>query len=858
MSILIKRNQVDGLVAMKALLDQIDASYPASKVTTTVAKTVEAGQDPANYTGQELLAELKTNVDSILDGGDGLNLPELKRLIDKLNAELNGGTYADTEGDDVTLNGLKNKQINDVVRISFTYNGSTATPVDASQITNALTAGQTLYAYTESGAPIVDDTGESLSFDFDTKTFLGSSPYILDVDATKASGGVNPSTGQPVAGEPVYTPFTGIFKVFPVGTWTLEDLPADALLDNNEMQLIAYDQALQKVIIQLATDKNLIDRITEAVGETAIQDAVKANTATIDARLDRLEGTDVSDLSKVAVKVDRIVGTPSSGTQGEQDYVAAETITKNTQIASKAYIDAVDNEIKADIGAANAATSYDANGKVAVSTVRGEINSVKAKMVYKDSLVQTVKTSVTDANEDKQTDDQNTISETALVQKFVTVDSNISTNATNLYNFINSTAPATYVNIQKVTDTFSKLNAVSNVYQYTYTDSTHPEVVGYKLFSEKISEILDSMSANDSVAYKFANIQLAPAVEADAATGITAKNAETGPVADNTPVLSAQYTRNLITNEQERAIKRENDIDAKTYDFSHIVVDDGTAVDITTSVTSFDAENGTHSTANVTTTVVAARTPETLSETTAVWSKKAVEVELNKLDRSWQDQVSADKTELLNRIAYERVQTEADIQNLDDKTIDIADIQTSAGISAQIVHSGTLFQDTVSAEAAASGTTKVTSKQYVDDAVKVAEANAKRQAYIYNQALDNRVDAIEAITPVTERLTVVIDDSDESNVIETITLSQSPILNTVNGRDHELVILVNGISYFYSDGVYTLSGNDNTTVTWNAVGAGFTLREVLDPNQLYVIAKYRYNNATMITPIQGSDVPVTP
>ena len=73
MAILIKRNQVDGLVGMKALLDRIDASYPASKITTEVLQT--EGQTPEEnvyYTGESLFEELKTNVDNILDGGAGL------------------------------------------------------------------------------------------------------------------------------------------------------------------------------------------------------------------------------------------------------------------------------------------------------------------------------------------------------------------------------------------------------------------------------------------------------------------------------------------------------------------------------------------------------------------------------------------------------------------------------------------------------------------------------------------------------------------------------------------------------------------------------------------------------------------
>lgn len=881
MSALIKRNQVDGLVAMKALLDQIDASYPASKVTTTVIQTPETTEgagDQVYYTGQALLAELKNTVDGMLGGGSGLSLPELKRLIDKLNAELNGGEYHDPEanngeGDDVELLGFKNKVINDVVRVEFTWNGTAATPVNAAKITEELTAGQNLSAYTADGSPIVSSSGTAVTFNFDTKAF-SAAPYILDVDATKISGGIDSTTGQPIASQAVYTPFTGTFKVFPIGTWTLETLPADALLDNNEMQLIAYDQALQKVIIQLATDKNLIDRITEAVGETAIQDAVKAASAVIDARVDRLEGVDDADLSKVAVKVDRIVGTPAVGNQGETGYVAAETVTKTTQIASKAYIDAVDDAIKADIGLANAATNFDSNGKVAASTVRGEINSIKARLIYNDALIQNVKAKVIESIEGtdtKVTDDENTISETALVTKFAAVDSAAATLKQNFETFRDTTAPATYVTISKVTDTFTKITAVNDEYTDSYTDSTHPEVIGKKIFNEQISEIKDTIDNLDSVSYKFANIVLAPAVAADATTGITEKNAEAGPVAEDTPVLSAQYTRNLITNEQERAAKAEADLDAKTYDWNNIVIDDGAAINVTTNVTTFNAVTGATSSSNVSNVALAARTAEVKSETTEVPSVDLLNAKLAETDAAWRNQLTADKTEIINRIAYENqigsealtreiarltatagdtlvtpadgsgaVTADADgvIKQLDDKTADWANIVTSAGIAAQIKDNDTVLQDVVAAEATHSASTQFTSKQYVDDAVKVAAANAKKDIRVANRAMDARVDELEAVTSVTESLAVTATTENDVTV-ETFTLSQTPIVT------NEIVVYVNGIAYFLTNGVYSIA---DKVITWNSTAAGFTLSEVLDAGDS-VVVKYQYRNTTLITPI---------
>ena len=883
MSILIKRSQVDGLVAMKALLDEINASYPANKVTTTIAKAVEAGADPVNYNAQELLAELKTTIDGMIGGGDGLSLPELKRQIDKLNAELNGGTYeaGSVGGTETTLDGFKNKEIQDVVRIAFTWNGTAATPVDATKITDELHDGQTaLTAYAVSGTgsaagnvtegtPLVSSTGSPITFNFVTKQF-SATPYFLDVEASKATGAVDTSTGGTTAGSLVYTAFTGTFKVFPVGTWTLETLPADALLDNSEMQLIAYDQALQKVIVQLAADKNLIERIVTAVGDEAITDAVKNVTDVIDTRLDRLEGTDDSNLAKVAVKVDRIVGAPAIGTSGEAGYEAAETVSKTTQIVSKKYVDDADTAIKNDIGVASAATSYDEHGKVASSTVRGEINSIKSKLIYNDALVQTVKSSVTvtdpgTSEVTKVTDDNNTISETGIVAKFNNVDSLVAQNANNLSTFITNTAPDTYVSYPEVVNTFTKITTVSDSYvdsyrsdlsdpEYAYpgdaTGVAHPQVVGKKIFNEKLSEIIDSIGSVDDVAYHFANIELAPAVTADGTRGITAKTAEAGPASATTPVLSAQYARNLITNEEERATFAENNIDTKTYDWANISVDDGNAINASITVTEFNATTGAESTDTTTSNVVTTRTAETLSETTHVPSVTLVDTKCEAAKNTALNQLAADKTELLNRITYTNTQLTAAITAVDDKTADWSNIQTSSGVTATSDVTGTVVQAAVSAESAVSAITLIASKQYAEDQAKTAAAaaavHATNYAYDLNRAMDSRVDELEAVVSVTEKKAVVIDDSDPSHVVETIEISQIPITTSVVGRDNEIVIFVNGIGYFMSDGVYTLTGK---VFTWDPTAAGFTLDEILDAGSKFVIVKYKYRNASAITEI---------
>lgn len=881
---LIKRGQVDGLVSMKALLDGINEAYPASKITTQVIQTPETSEgagDQVYYTGQQLLAELKLAVDSMSggDGSEGLNLPALKRLIDKVNAELNGGTYEDNEGVSQTLTGFKNKEINDVVRVEFTYAGGTATPKNAvAAAAEEFTSGQTVSAYTAAGAPIVGVDGSAISFDYDTKTF-SAAPYVLDIDATKASGGIDAATGQVIAGQAVYTAFTGDFKVFPVGTWTLETLPATALLDNNEMQLIAYDQALQKVIIQLASDKNLIDRIVSAVGETAVTDAVKDATERIDARIDRLEGTDDQNLAKVAVKVSQIAGKPLGDTP-------AETVTKTTEVASKAYVDDVDNAIKADIGAKTDITAYNADGSVKAGTVRGELNSIEAKFLDKTALINDVKASVTETQDVegtptpvKVTSDENTINETALVTKFAAIDQGMAADANALSNFINTTAPATYVAQTQVSDTYTKLtkDSVTGEYTYTYTDANHKDVVGLKLFNEKISALDDSIGQGSEEAYKHGAIVLANEVLADATKGITAKTGDVAHVTngvadDDMPVYSQKAIDNKVDTIKEETDYTVSKLDEKTYDWNKIAVDDGTAVNGTVTKTTFTVATGAATDATSSEVLVAAGTAETASENTAVLSAQLARKELAAVKSELEAEAAADKLELKNRIEHgdavqaralaaevarltatagdtlagaaygqEAIVAAADgaIKQLQDSRVQFNKIAVSEGIASAILDANNnVIQTAVAAESAASLNTVIPSKQYVDDATKVVAANAAVALVDAQREMDARVDAIEAVTEAFEHITPV-SSTVGGNTVETITIGHAPI------DPNRLIVTVNGIDYNSAHGQFTISG---TTITWDSVAAGFALADVLDASDT-VDVLYKWNDASKVTPI---------
>ena len=199
----------------------------------------------------------------------------------------------------------------------------------------------------------------------------------------------------------------------------------------------------------------------------------------------------------------------------------------------------------------------------------------------------------------------------------------------------------------------------------------------------------------------------------------------------NTPVLSAQYTRNLIANEEERATFAENAIDTKTYDWANIVVDDGNAINAEIDVVEFNATTGALTTTTTTSNVVTTRTAETLSETIAVPSVTLVNTKCDAAKNTALAQLTVDKTELLNRIAYTNTTLNATITALDDKTADWANIQVSSGVAAVTDVAGNQVQAMVNAESAASGTTLIASKQYAEDQAKTAAAAAAIHATNY-------------------------------------------------------------------------------------------------------------------------------
>ncbi|MDF2567770.1 MAG: Moonbeam51 [Oscillospiraceae bacterium] len=240
--------QIDGGLKLRTDLDALLNAYDAAKVLTTIKKDGDTG----NYNVDELLTTLKTSLDQI-SGGSGTSLTSLKEAIDALDA----------------------KVVKDVVRFQLTAayanNAYTVTlPANIDTLVPGIDFAAKLPVFNLDNTSVFDATGAQLTFDFATKAFSGL-PSGLDEVASK-----NAADGKLIY-KPLAVDFD--FKVFPTGKFTLQTLPGDYLLDNNELQLIAYDQAINKLIVKLAQDEDLIDAVKAQIGATAIKDQIDAAMA---------------------------------------------------------------------------------------------------------------------------------------------------------------------------------------------------------------------------------------------------------------------------------------------------------------------------------------------------------------------------------------------------------------------------------------------------------------------------------------------------------------------------------------------------------------------------------------------------
>ena len=255
--------QIKGGLQLKADVVALQKSYDAAKVLTQIVKKVAEGETTANYNVEELLAELKGKIDAISGNGaegDATSLASLQAAIDA----------------------LKDKKIKDMVRVEFdVVSGVASLPANFDELVPGCDKNAALPVYTADNEVVLNENGEQLTIVPATGALNGV-PSEVDADAS----------AKDAEGKTIYKGKANFkAKFFPVGEWKLTDLPTNALLDNSEMQLVAYKTALDKLVVALTKDDALIEQVKKQVGEKAVQnqldEALKAINDTVALKADK-------------------------------------------------------------------------------------------------------------------------------------------------------------------------------------------------------------------------------------------------------------------------------------------------------------------------------------------------------------------------------------------------------------------------------------------------------------------------------------------------------------------------------------------------------------------------------------------
>lgn len=270
--------QINGAVEMRQQLDKLIASYEARKVITTVPlkRTDESAAEGAVYDANSLLnwlVQRTENLDTIQKTSASLVNSRLQKFEDKLVK------------DSVRIQ-LSATWAGDHYSVSLPGNFETLVPNVSKDL---------VYAYYLDNTPVLDANGNAIKFDLNTMTFDG----VVSVLDVVTSAKINGTTADHVK---IYSPKQESFefKVFPVGKFTLATLPEDYMLDNEELQTIAYQQAIDRLVIQLTQDDRLIAEIKELIGSEAVKEQIRKEDAALRSDIKAFQKYD-ADQRKVIV-----------------------------------------------------------------------------------------------------------------------------------------------------------------------------------------------------------------------------------------------------------------------------------------------------------------------------------------------------------------------------------------------------------------------------------------------------------------------------------------------------------------------------------------------------------------------------
>lgn len=440
-------SQIQGGVELRADVDTLKTSYDAAKVITTTSK----GEDGGTYNADELLTKIQTDITSL----DSKTQQAIKDAVDA----------------------VKNKVVKDVVRIQVeaTYSAgdgegsyNVQLPEDFDTKVPSANKETPVPVYELDNTAVIDETGNQITINLTDGTLSG---YPCEVDEAASAGGTT-----------VYKKRTESFdiKFFPVGTFTLDTLSEDYMLDNQELQLLSYDQAINKIITDLAQDQSLIDKISKLVGEEAVAEQIAEKTAELQSQIDTLNTTvegHTTSLADIAPYVNKDNGLNANNKKvvnvadGEVSDASVDAVNGKQLYAAKAELNtaleekntAMDTRMLVVEGYAKEA-GLDAQNKKVINVVDGEIAEGNKEAVNGGQLY-TVKTTLEAAD-------------TAIQESVTTLEENVTTNHEALAGRV--TAVEAYV---KETGIDANSKKVVNVADATLEADNKDAVNGGQLFT---------------------------------------------------------------------------------------------------------------------------------------------------------------------------------------------------------------------------------------------------------------------------------------------------------------------------------------------------------------------------------------
>jgi hypothetical protein len=243
---------------MRTDVNALQASYDANKVLTSVANGTGG-----NYTANDLFIALTNVIDTQLGGltaGGGSVSASITAVQDELQAKIDA---------------INNTVFQDRVKLTGTLSPTGVLTIDPSTVPG-LDNTQAYDVYYLSNDAVEDGTGQALTYNFATQTCSGI-PSIVNPNNT--SGVVS---YQAIAA-PVQV------KVFPVGSFTFSSLQPDFLLNNEELNLVVYQDAIDQIVTDLSANANLVNQIMALVGTQTVQNQIQIITNALAARVSVLE-----------------------------------------------------------------------------------------------------------------------------------------------------------------------------------------------------------------------------------------------------------------------------------------------------------------------------------------------------------------------------------------------------------------------------------------------------------------------------------------------------------------------------------------------------------------------------------------